>query len=132
MNLIRKIKNCKRHRQNKKLKGRAEIIQWLATVNVLEHNSNRFFIVSPLMYEIIRYYHNVPNNLKCSGLIKDDTEFIMSSQSVINFFEDNTPRWLKRWCSVPKGCDIPFAGEPLCLHVDSPIPPKPSVSVKEI
>ena len=134
MNLRRKIKNCKRHRQNGKVKGKAETIQWLATINIERHNSDRFFIVSPLMYEIIRCYYPVPANLKCSGLIKDVTEFIMSSRNNITIVEDNTSRWLKQWCSVPKGYDIPFtsSNDPLYLHVDKPVPPKPSVSIREI
>ena len=120
MNLIRKIKNCKRHKQNKELKDRAKTIQWLAMIDFEHHNSDRVFIVNPLMYEIIRCYYPVPDNLRCSGSIKDVTEFIMT---VGEFWNNNKLDYIKEWCGIPKGCDIPFASEPLYFHVDKPIAP---------
>ena len=131
MQLIRKIKNCKRHRANKHLKESAEHIRWLAELNITEYNGDKIFVINPLMYEVIRFNNNVvPNNIKQSPLI-EITEFIITVRTLEDY-ENEQNKWLKEWCGIPKGCDIPFTGEPLYLHIDKPIPPKSSVFIKEI
>lgn len=128
MKLSQKIKHIKRHWKNKYFKDKAETIQWLAMINIEHHNSDRFFIVSPLMYEIIRYYYPVPDNLKCSGFIKDVTEFMMTvPRDIVEYYNDNELNYLKQWCGIPKDADIPFTPgserNELYMHIDKPIAP---------
>ena len=153
MNLMKKIRNCKRHRQNKKLSIFAEAMfntSWKA----FEYN----FLVHPLIFEIIRFNHfgEICSTLRPSEFIDNPFSYLLDTESlyprffpltndnqiptvpddIMEFYRDNQAKWLKEWCgipsSIPRGCDIPFTGEPLYLHVDKPIPPKPSVSIKEI
>ena len=138
MKLSQKINHIKRHRKNKKLKDIANTIVWLIITDIKRHDSARFFIVSPLMYEIIRCYHIVPNNLKCSGLIDDVTEFITVPRDVVEFMTRNELDYIKEYCGIPnlhkqpseetiqELNDIPlsqFVNPELYMHIDKPIAP---------
>ena len=146
MKLSQQIKHIKRHRKNKHLKDKAETILWFAITNIKRHNSDMFFIVSPLMYEIIRYYHTVPNNLKCSGSINDTTEFMMTvPEDIIKFYEDDELDYIKQWCGIfhkepdektkEELSKLPFSmftNPELYMHIDKPIAPDVSACIKEI
>ena len=146
MKLSQKIKHIKRHRKNKHLKDRCETILWLAIMNVERHNSDRFFIVSPLTYEIIRYYHCVPDNIKYSGFVKNATEFMMTvPEDIIKFYEDDELNYIKQWCGIfhkepdektkEELSKLPFSmftNPELYMHIDKPIAPPVSVCIKEI
>ena len=151
MNLIRKIKNCKRYRANKHLKESAEYIRWFAESNITKYNGDKIFVINPLMYEVIRFNNNVvPNNIKQSPLI-GITEFIITVRTLKDY-ENEQNKWLKEWCGIPNIKDYPpsqetvdklsciplskfaqpelYIGKPLGYGVDktifttSPIPPK--------
>ena len=64
---------------------------------------------------VINYIKTLYNK---NGLVNND--------DIIDFCEDNPAKWLKEWCGIPS------TDKPLYLHIDKPIPPKPSVSIKEI
>ena len=124
MNLKRKIKNCKRHRNNKHLRDRAELIYWLAMEDNC-NNKRKAFVISELLYAIISaMYVTVPDCVKSSGLV--DNDYLIVPREIIDFCEDNPAKWLKEWCGIPS------TDKPLYLGIDKPIPPKPFVSIKEI
>ena len=138
MRLSQKIKHIKRHRKNKKLKDIANTIVWTVITDIKCRDSARFFIVSPLMYEIIRCYHVVPNNLKCSGLIDDVTEFMTVSEDIFEFMNRDEYDYIKEWWGIPNLHKQPseetihelnniplgqFVNPELYIHVDKPIAP---------
>ena len=158
MNLKRKIKNCKRHRRNKTLSIFAE-----AMFNTSWKAPEYDFLVHPLIFEIIRFNHfgEICSKLRPSELIDNPFSYVLDTESLyrmprslsleeqeqlsniplsyftqpeLEFYNNDVTKWLKEWCGIPKGCDIPFTSinDPLYLRIDKPIPPKPSVSIKEI
>ena len=146
MKLSQKIKHIKRHRKNKHLKDKAETILWLAITDIKRHNSDRFFIVSPLMYEIIRYYHLVPDNLKCSDFVKEATGFMMTVPTdIYEFYNRNEADYIKECCGIfykepdektkEELSKLPFSmftNPELYMHIDKPIAPDVSACIKEI
>ena len=127
MNLIRKIKNCKRHKQNKKLLIFAEAmanISWKAPeFNILIH---------PLIFEIIRfnYFEEMCSKLRPSEFIDNPFSYVLDTGSlyrtprslslpddIIKFYEEDNTKWLKEWCGIP------FTSE-LYMHIDKPIAPE--------
>ena len=136
MNLKRKIKNCKRHKQNKKLSIFAE-----AMFNTSWKAPEFDILIHPLIFEIIRFNHfgEICGNLRPSEFIDNPFSYLLDTESlykiprsisvpndIMEFYNDNETKWLKEWCGIPS------ASEPLYLHIDKPIPSKPSVSIKEI
>jgi hypothetical protein len=101
-------------------------------------DSARFFIVSPLMYEIIRCYHIVPSNLKCSGIIDDVTEFMTIPEDVFEFMNRDELDYIREYCGIPNLHKQPneetiqelnniplgqFVNPELYMHIDKPIAP---------
>ena len=149
MNLKRKIKNCKRHKRNKKLSIFAE-----AMFNTSWKTSEYNFFVHPLIFEIIRFNHfeEMCNKLKPSEFIDNPFSYVLDTESlyprfflldndnqiltvpddIMEFYKDNPAKWLKEWCGIPKLCEPFEYGIDKTILTTSPIPPKPSVSIKEI
>ena len=83
-------------------------------------------IVSPLIYDIMLARNAyVPDCITYSPMTNDN-QILTVPNDVMRFYEDNITKWLKEWCGIPS------TSEPLYLHVDKPIPPKASVSLREI
>ena len=77
MRLFKYLKHYKRHEYNKHLRMRADTIHWLADINIRRHCGDRLYIVSPLMFNIIVCNNDyVPDNIRCSKLIIDNTSFV--------------------------------------------------------
>jgi hypothetical protein len=129
MKLKRKIKNCKRHKQNKKLSIFAEAMfdtSWKAP----EFN----IFIHPLIFEIIRFNHfgEICGNLRPSEFVDNPFSCMKIPHDIIEFYEHDIAERLKEWCGIPKTCE-PFGyGVDKTIFTTSPIPLKPSVSVKEI
>ena len=156
MKLRQKINHCKRHRRNKHLKNKAETICTVAS----KTDYGMMFVVNPLIYEIIRFNNDNVDWIKPSSFVGDNSDFIIAPRDIIDFYNRNETEYLKQWCGIPSIKDYPpsqesigelsdiplsqfaqpelYMGKLLGYGVDktifttSPIPPKPSVSIKEI
>ena len=126
MNLIRKIKNCKRHKQNKTLSMFAEAI-----FNMSWKAPEFDMFIHPLIFEIIRFNHfgEMCSKLRPSELIDNPFSYVLETEPLWKL-----PRSFS-WEEQEKLNNIPlsvFAQPELYLRIDKPIPPEPSVSIKEI
>ena len=124
MNLIRKIKNCKRHKQNKKLSIFAEAMfntSWKAPeLNIFIH---------PLMFEIIRFNHfgEICGNLRPSEFIDDSLSYVLDIESLYRMPRSLSLEEQEHLNNIP----MSYFTQPE-LYIGKPIPPKPSASIKEI
>ena len=124
MNLKRKIKNCKRHKQNKKLSIFAE-----AMFNTSWKAPEFDILIHPLIFEIIRFNHfgEICSKLSPSEFIDNPFSYVL----------DTEPLWkLPRSLSLEEQEQLSNIPMPWFtqheLYIGKPIPPKPSVSIKEI
>ena len=124
MKLSQKIKHYKRHRQNKKLYDSAEVIYMIALRMELPEDMVSIY-VSPIIYEIMRTYHNhIPSIVVHNSLLNKDRFFVsrreyhdMPNVDIPIFNTDIKPVYL--------GVDIG-----LRPSVSAPVPN--SVTVKEV
>ena len=124
MNLIRKIKNCKRHKQNKKLLIFAEAIfntSWKAP----EYN----MFIHPLIFEIIRFNHfgEIRGTLRPSEFIADSFSYVLDTESLWKLPRSLSLEEQEQLSNI----SMSRFAQPE-LYMDKPIPPKPFVSIKEI
>lgn len=123
MKLSQKIKHIKRHKQNKRFAKMADNVHFAAANSILNGNGN-VFIVSPRLYNVMNVRRGcVPKNIKNTRLVSD-TCIITVPTEVINTHDKLD--YVKEWCDIPKGVDIPFtpgSERIVYLHVDKPIAP---------
>lgn len=141
MNLLRKIKNCKRHRANRRIVKLADSYYFAATEVYLDKPSLKI-VVGQRTYNII-YFRNgfVPFNIINGGWLFPNDEFIITEKDTS--YLENPPSfddWYKMYRSglSKEGQEqlnnIPmsrFAQPELYLHIEKPIPITTSLSVKE-
>ena len=79
MNLKRKIKNCKRHKWNKKLSVFAE-----AMFNTSWKVPEFDMLIHPLIFEIIRFNHfgEICSNLRPSEFIDNPFSYLLDTESL--------------------------------------------------
>ena len=127
MPLKQKINHCKRHRRNKRLKNKAETICTVAS----KTKYGMMFVVNPLIYEIIRFNNDNVDWIKPSSFVGDNSDFIIVPRDVADFYNRDETEYLKGWCGIPRGVDIPFTpGSERTMYLSAkPVPPKPTVSL---
>lgn len=108
MKLSQKIKHIKRHKANKRFAKFADNVHFTAMECLLNGNEVILF-VSPKLYSVIesRRYH-VLKNIKSSCLTCNDNQIVTIPRDLVKFYNDNELDYIKEWCGIPKGVDIPF------------------------
>lgn len=105
MKLSQKIKHYKRHRQNKRFAKFADNVYFAATECFLNGNTMKLIISSRLYHVINVRKGHVPKNIKNTNLVSD-TNIITVPTEVID--TNDRLDYIKEWCGIPKGVDIPF------------------------
>ena len=137
MNLIRKIKNCQRHKQNKKLSIFAE-----AMFNVSWRASNVNILIHPLIFEIIRFNHfgEICGNLKGSEFVDNPFSYLLDTESLYRIPRSLSLEEQQQLEKIPLSVFAQpelYIGKLLGYGIDktifttSPVPPKPPVFIKE-
>ena len=125
MKLSQKIKHIKRHRANKRFVKLADSFH-SAAAECFINDDEIMFIVSSRLYNVMnRRKGCVPKNIKQSPL-NCDRQIITVSRDIIEFYNDNPLNYLKEWCGIPKGADIPFvpgSERESYMHIDKSIAP---------
>lgn len=132
MKLSQKIKHIKRHRANKRFAKFADDVHFAAAECFLTGNTMKFIISSRLYHVINVRKCYVPKNIKNTNLVSDTCIMTVPTETIDTYDKLD---YIKEWCGVPKGVDIPFtAGSERVAYLRMDIAKKSDVSacIKEI
>ena len=132
MTLRQKINHIKRHKQNKRFAKIADNVHFAASESYLNGNLMKF-IISPRLYHVINVRRGyVPKNIKNTNLVSDTCIITVPTEMIDTH---DSLDYIKEWCGIPKGIDIPFTpGSERFMYLGVDIAKKPDISacVKEI